>query len=99
LFHGAALPFCFLADIALIPGRQYGRAAELRDAGLRGQEEAHQTRRASSRDGGGGAVVSAGSSDRAALYDIQSMRAFCTLELGRDPIPDETTILNFRLFA
>ena len=32
----------------------------------------------------------------AALYDIQSMRAFCNLELGRDPIPDETTILNFR---
>ena len=24
-----------------------------------------------------------------ALYDIQSMRAFCDLELGRDPIPDE----------
>src|SRR4249919_3552887 len=24
------------------------------------------------------------------------MRAFCNLELGRDPIPDETTILNFR---
>src|SRR6476660_6946498 len=31
-----------------------------------------------------------------ALYDIQSMRAFCGLELGRDTIPDETTILNFR---
>jgi len=31
-----------------------------------------------------------------ALYDIQSMRAFCDLELGRDPIADETTILNFR---
>ena len=31
-----------------------------------------------------------------ALYDIQSMRAFCNLELGRDPIPDKTTILNFR---
>ena len=31
-----------------------------------------------------------------ALYDIQSMRAFCHLELGRGPIPDETTILNFR---
>src|SRR6201996_5921636 len=31
-----------------------------------------------------------------ALYDIQSMRAFCNIELGRDPIPDETTILNFR---
>ena len=24
------------------------------------------------------------------------MRAFCNSELGRDPIPDETTILNFR---
>ena len=31
-----------------------------------------------------------------ALYDIHSMRAFCHLELGRDAIPDETTILNFR---
>ncbi len=106
--------------------------SELRDAGLCGQEEAHEARRVSSRDGGGGAVVSAGSSNRAALseggssgrpssvsdrrdvahllqwynlsdrgaeealYDIQSMRAFCNLELGRDPIPDETTILNFR---
>src|SRR5256885_16918327 len=30
------------------------------------------------------------------LYDIQSMRAFCNLERARDPIPDETTILNFR---
>jgi IS5 family transposase len=27
---------------------------------------------------------------------IQSMRAFCHLEPGRDPIPDETTILSFR---
>ena len=33
-----------------------------------------------------------------ALYDIQSMRAFAGLELGRDAIPDETTILNFRHF-
>ena len=31
-----------------------------------------------------------------ALYDICSMRAFAGLELGRDGIPDETTILNFR---
>ena len=31
-----------------------------------------------------------------ALYDIQSMRGFVGLELGRDDIPDETTILNFR---
>lgn len=31
-----------------------------------------------------------------ALYDIKSMRAFAGLELGRDAIPDETTILNFR---
>lgn len=31
-----------------------------------------------------------------ALYDICSMRAFAGLELGRDAIPDETTILNFR---
>src|SRR6476619_6789900 len=31
-----------------------------------------------------------------ALYDIQAMRAFAGLELGRDAIPDETTVLNFR---
>lgn len=31
-----------------------------------------------------------------ALYDIQPMRSFAGLELGRDAIPDETTILNFR---
>ena len=31
-----------------------------------------------------------------ALYDIHSMRTFCGLELVRDAIPDETTILNFR---
>jgi len=31
-----------------------------------------------------------------ALYDSHSMRGFVGLELGRDAIPDETTILNFR---
>jgi IS5 family transposase len=31
-----------------------------------------------------------------ALYDIHSMRVFAGLELDRDAIPDETTILNFR---
>ncbi len=31
-----------------------------------------------------------------ALYDIHSMRNFAGLELGRNAIPDETTILNFR---
>lgn len=31
-----------------------------------------------------------------ALYDMESMRTFCDLELGEDAIPDETTILNFR---
>ena len=31
-----------------------------------------------------------------ALYDICSMRQFAGLDLGRDAIPDETTILNFR---
>jgi len=31
-----------------------------------------------------------------ALYDMESMRRFGGLELGRDAIPDETTILNFR---
>lgn len=31
-----------------------------------------------------------------ALYDIESMRRFAGIELGGDPVPDETTILNFR---
>ncbi len=31
-----------------------------------------------------------------ALYDMHSMRDFCGLDLARDAIPDETTILNFR---
>lgn len=31
-----------------------------------------------------------------ALYDSESMRRFVGLELGRDTIPDETTILRFR---
>lgn len=31
-----------------------------------------------------------------ALYDMESMRHFTSLELGKDAIPDETTILNFR---
>jgi len=31
-----------------------------------------------------------------ALYDIECMRTFAQLELGENPIPDETTILNFR---
>jgi IS5 family transposase len=31
-----------------------------------------------------------------ALYDSAAMRNFVGIELGQDPIPDETTILNFR---
>ena len=31
-----------------------------------------------------------------ALYDMHSMRDFTGLDLASDPIPDETTILNFR---
>lgn len=31
-----------------------------------------------------------------ALYDIESLRRFAGIELGRDEVPDETTILNFR---
>ena len=31
-----------------------------------------------------------------ALYDIECMRTFACIELGEDPIPDETTILKFR---
>ena len=30
------------------------------------------------------------------LYDIESMRRFCGIELGEQAVPDETTILNFR---
>ena len=30
------------------------------------------------------------------LYDIESMRRFCGIELSQDAVPDETTILNFR---
>jgi len=31
-----------------------------------------------------------------ALYDIESMRRFANIELEGEPVPDETTILNFR---
>src|SRR5690606_26765207 len=31
-----------------------------------------------------------------ALYDSEAMRRFARLELGRDAVPDETTILRFR---
>jgi IS5 family transposase len=31
-----------------------------------------------------------------ALYDSASMRSFVGLDLGREPVPDETTILNLR---
>ena len=31
-----------------------------------------------------------------ALYDSESMRRFAGIELGHDPVPDETTILKFR---
>lgn len=31
-----------------------------------------------------------------ALYDIESMRRFAGIDLATDPVPDETTILNFR---
>ncbi len=31
-----------------------------------------------------------------ALYDSPSMREFVGIDLGREPVPDETTILNFR---
>jgi IS5 family transposase len=31
-----------------------------------------------------------------ALYDIESMRRFAGVELGEDPVPDESTILRFR---
>ena len=31
-----------------------------------------------------------------ALYDSQALRGFAGIELGRDPVPDATTILHFR---
>ena len=31
-----------------------------------------------------------------ALYESQSMRCFAGIDLGREPVPDETTILRFR---
>src|ERR1051326_2939432 len=31
-----------------------------------------------------------------ATYDSESMRRFARVELGHDPVPDETTILRFR---
>jgi IS5 family transposase len=31
-----------------------------------------------------------------ALYDSETMRRFVGIDLGREPVPDETTILNFR---
>ena len=31
-----------------------------------------------------------------ALYDSQAMRAFVGLDLGREPVPDETTVCRFR---
>jgi IS5 family transposase len=31
-----------------------------------------------------------------ALYDSRAMRSFVGIDLGREPVPDETTILNFR---
>jgi len=31
-----------------------------------------------------------------ALYDSLAMRSFVGLDLGREPVPDETTVLNFR---
>ena len=31
-----------------------------------------------------------------ALYDSQAMRAFAGIDLGREPVPDETTVCRFR---
>ncbi len=31
-----------------------------------------------------------------ALYDSRAMRRFVGIDLGREPVPDETTILKFR---
>ncbi len=31
-----------------------------------------------------------------AMYDSRAMRQFVGIDLGKEPVPDETTILNFR---
>jgi IS5 family transposase len=31
-----------------------------------------------------------------ALYDSQAMRGFISIDLGREPVPDETTVCRFR---
>src|SRR5512134_748999 len=31
-----------------------------------------------------------------ALYDSRAMRAFVGIDLGREPVPDETTVMRFR---
>ena len=31
-----------------------------------------------------------------ALYDSRAMRQFVGIDLGKEPVPDETTMLNFR---
>lgn len=31
-----------------------------------------------------------------ALYDINALREFCQIDLGREPVPDATTLLGFR---
>jgi IS5 family transposase len=41
-------------------------------------------------------------SDRAvegALYDSRAMRSFVGVDLGREPVPDETTVMRFRLLC
>jgi IS5 family transposase len=32
-----------------------------------------------------------------ALYDSQAMRRFVGIDLGREPVPDETTVCRFRV--
>ena len=34
-----------------------------------------------------------------ALYDSQAMRSFVGIDLGREPVPDETTVCRFPPFA
>ena len=31
-----------------------------------------------------------------ALYDLPTMRRFAGIDLGREPVPDETTVCKFR---
>jgi hypothetical protein len=89
----------FLAEMA---AGALGRARSFDRAALsQGWSERRSATISIGRDATGFIACSSGitsliSARKKSLYDICSMRTFAGLELGRDTIPDETTILNFR---